>query len=475
MIKKEFPIIHFYDQSFEDLYEKTWKWLEDTLCKSTSKSAKPIEYFAHQGETKINQVDSILSTFFLVYSNSKYDVGSILDVFYEKQEANGAIRGVYDMTSGKAIIDKDNPESIMMPLFSLAELNIYHKVGNKKRLQEVVPILEKYFDWVVETFRDDTGLYATPLDISQGYSNPRKGAHYLIDFNCQQAINALYMSAIGDVLNDKEMNFKYKKHYFSIKTRINEHMWSETKQFYFDLDKDLEQVQIMTLPSYWTFLAEIPNEDRILTMVDYLKDPNYFGTDHPFPSLAVKEKGFSEKGEGFYGSVFPALTFMVIKGLEKFNQNEFARECALRHLYFVLDTLHNTEDKNCGSVYEAYLPYDEGCAEDSAYPDFPRKGAYAHIGLSTITLMIENVLGLYINLTKKTVEWVMPTLELMGIENLELKRNMITILSNKSRRGWEIRLESDKLYYLTVIILDEQKKKRWPIPSGKCSILIEKM
>jgi neutral trehalase len=47
-------------------------------------------------------------------------------------------------------------------------------------------------------------------------------------------------------------------------------------------------------------------------------------------------------------------------------------------------------------------------------------------------------------------------------------------LSNKSGRGWEIRLESEKLYYFTIDVL-RQKKKTLPIPSGKCSMLIDKL
>ena len=63
----------------------------------------------------------------------------------------------------------------------------------------------------------------------------------------------------------------------------------------------------------------------------------------------------------------------------------------------------------------------------------------------------------------------------MGIENLSLKRNLITILSNNSNRGWEIQMESEKLYYFTINILNQQKKKTLPIPSGKCSMLIDKL
>jgi len=125
-------------------------------------------------------------------------------------------------------------------------------------------------------------------------------------------------------------------------------------------------------------------------------------------------------------------------------------------------------------MYEAYLPCKEGPAQLSHKNEFPRKRYLETIGLSTIALMIENVIGLNISLPRKTVDWIIPNLEIMGIEKLSLKRNLITILSNKSNRGWEIQMESEKLYYFTINILD-QKKKTLPIPSGKCSMLIDKL
>jgi neutral trehalase len=164
---------------------------------------------------------------------------------------------------------------------------------------------------------------------------------------------------------------------------------------------------------------------------------------------------------------------MVIKGLEKYAQYELARECAIRHLYYMLDTLH-PEGKEKGTVWEAYAPRKDGQAQWLGKKDYPRELFVTYAALSTIALMIENVLGLYISLPRKTVDWIVPTLEIMGIENLSLKRNMITILSNKSGRGWEIRLESEKLYYFTIDILGK-KKKTLPIPSGKCSMLIDKL
>ncbi|MDR2398745.1 MAG: hypothetical protein LBD74_08315, partial [Spirochaetaceae bacterium] len=119
-------------------------------------------------------------------------------------------------------------------------------------------------------------------------------------------------------------------------------------------------------------------------------------------------------------------------------------------------------------------PLKEGPARWPERPDFPRVQYLTYDALSTICLTIENIVGLFISLPRKTVDWIIPNLEIMGVENLSLKKNMITILSNKSGRGWEIHMESEKLYYFTINILGK-KKKTLPIPSGKCSMLIDKL
>ena len=74
---------------------------------------------------------------------------------------------------------------------------------------------------------------------------------------------------------------------------------------------------------------------------------------------AFVEEQFDERGMGARGSVYPHLTFMVIKGLEKYARYDLAREASIRHLYYMLDTLH-PEGKEKGNIYEAYAPKKEG-------------------------------------------------------------------------------------------------------------------
>lgn len=473
MVKKDFPSIHFYDQDFVDFYNQSWAWIQDCWHKGTVRSKLQQRYFNYPDNPTINQFEAVFSTFYLVYSNRIFPASPQLDNFYGKQEASGAIRCDYGTKDGKPVLTKDNPEGVGPPLFAWAEYNMYHKMGNKKRIKDVLPILEKYFSWLEETFKQENGLYSVPVAATMMTNSPRKGAKYPVDFNVQQAMNALYLSELGDILNDKEVSFRYKRHYFSLKTRINNLMWNDEEGLYFDLDKNEEQLPAKTIASFWPLLAELPNEARFDKMVAHLKNPDTFGTENPFPTLAADEDEFSEKGMGFRGSVYPPFTFMVIKGLEKYGAFELARECAIRHLYYMLDTLH-PEGRGEGNVWEAYAPRRDGPAQWPGKKDYPRPLFVPYVALSSISLMIENVLGLFVSLPRKTVDWIVPTLEIMGIENLSLKRNMITILSNKSGRGWEIRLESEKLYYFTIDIL-RKKKKTLPIPSGKCSMLIDKL
>jgi neutral trehalase len=409
-----------------------------------------------------------------VYSNSIFQAHSTLDLFYSRQEENGAIRCAYDVNTGVPVIEKDNPEGLGMPLFAWAEYNIYHKSGNKKRVKDTLTALCKYSTWIDNTFKKPNGLYKAPLGAGGMANAPRGDAYYPMDFNTMMAINMLYISALADILNDKETSFQYKRLYFSLKTRINTLMYSTTDGFYYDINKNEKQIPIKTIAGYWPLLAEIPNGERAERIIEKLSDPKYFGTAHPFPSVALSEKDFDDSGRGFRGSVFPYLTFMVIKGLERYQRWDLARECAIRHVYFMLDSMSSDGNHHKGNLWEAYLPTKEGPAKWAGKQNFPRPQYLTYDALSTICLIIENIVGLSISLPRKTVDWVIPSLEIMGVENLSLKNNMITILSNKSGRGWEIHMESEKLYYFTINILGV-KEKTLPIPSGKCSILIDKL
>lgn len=472
MSHESIPSIHFYDQDFVDLYDRSWVWIGEHWAQGTEQNGFSGNYVACADQKTFNAFDSCLSALYLNYSNQTYSPFDMLDFFYGKQEESGAIRSDYSIEDGSPVVSEENPEGVTMPLFAYVEYVFYHKIGNKKRLKDIVPILENYFNWLKTMFQKENGLFSVPVSACLTGNTPRERTVYPVDFNTMVALNALYLSNIGDILNDKELSFRYKRLYFTLKTRINNLMWDPETHFYYDLDAQEQRIPLKLIGAYWTMLTEIPNDERASYMIEYLKDPDCFGTDNPFPSVSADSECYTENACGYCGAVVPSNVYGVVKGLEKYGEYVFARECAIRHMYFILDTLHPEGDKP-GDVWEAYLPTKEGVpAQDG---EFPRKRFLPQACLVTITLMIEDIIGLDVSLPRKTVYWTVPNLEVMGIEKLSLKRNLITILSNKNARGWEIRLESEKLYYFTIEIIDEKKKKTLPIPSGKCSMLIDKL
>lgn len=474
MVKDLVPRVHFYDQDFVDMYDRSWVWIDEVWHQGDKDSAFPEGYFTYGNDNVINLFDVSMASLYLVYSNQSFSPYSMVDFFYSMQAENGQIAEMYDINEKKPVFIEDNPMGVTLPLLPYVEYMFYHKIGNKKRLKDIVPYLENYYGWLQSNFQAENGLYAVPYAATHMGNLPREGAVYTVDFNCAVALFALYMSNIGDILNDKELAFRYKRIYFSIKTRVNSMMWDPETRFYYDLDENGSIILNKHIGAYYSLLAEIPNDEYASFLIDQLKDDQEFGTDNPFPTVPVSSKYFCENGGGYSGGVVPFCTFMVVKGLANYNSYIFARECAIRHMYFILDTLHPGEDKQ-GDVWEIYKPLSEGPALCPQEGPENKKRYLPMLGLSTITMVIENIVGLEISLPKKTVYWTMQNLEAMGIEDLSLKKNNITILSNKNTRGWEIRLESEKLYYFTIHILDEDKKKTLPIPSGKCSMLIDKL
>lgn len=83
MNKRDFPRVHFYDQDFVDIYDRTWAWVHD-FWHSTGDGKQGTEGFFIYPEADgnfLNQYETIFSSFFFVYSNKNYTPNSALDFF----------------------------------------------------------------------------------------------------------------------------------------------------------------------------------------------------------------------------------------------------------------------------------------------------------------------------------------------------------------------------------------------------------
>lgn len=479
LLMNNYPTIHYFDQDIISLYEDVWKVTHAQWRKSKKGDAFPLSHLAHEGSDVVSFIDTVFSSFALVYSHrDDVSVSEMLNVFYEVQEENGAIRCLYDIKTGKPVYPRGNPDGLAPPLLVWAEHNYFNKTDNKRRLKLILPRLDAYLTWIQELSLHENGLFSVPIASTHMQNTPRKDVCYPIDFNAQMALAYNYMNVLASYVNNRNLIFKYAKAYYNLKSLINKHFWDPEDKMYYDLGSQCEFMRVKTLASYWTLLAKISNNVQVHSMVSYLKDPDYFYSENPFPTLAMNENLYAPQGMGFRGGVYPMFTYMVIKGLELYEKYEFARESALKHIYAIFDTWLATSKKNNGSgiFFEAYQADGKTHAQPSSKANPIRENYIATAAVSIVSLIIENVIGIHLSTPRKIVVWVISNLEAMGIESLKLNKNNISILIRKTERGdWSIFQNTEKLYYFSIKIHEMNLTKTIPIPSGKCSLMVAKL
>ena len=86
--KRDFPKIHFYDQDFVDIYDKTWSWVQNFWLSPEDSAQVDGEYFVYPEDGQpliIDQTESTFASFFLVYSNRNFPAHQNLDYLYKRQ------------------------------------------------------------------------------------------------------------------------------------------------------------------------------------------------------------------------------------------------------------------------------------------------------------------------------------------------------------------------------------------------------
>ncbi len=155
------------------MYDRSWVWIDELWREGSKENQFSGSYLSYPDQKYFSQYLSSFSSLFLVYSNQNHSPFAMLDYFYTRQEESGAIRGEYSIEDGRPVLTEENPEGFSPPLFAYVEYIFYHKVGNKKRLRDVVPILERYFAWLEETALQENGLYHVPTEACQTGNIPR--------------------------------------------------------------------------------------------------------------------------------------------------------------------------------------------------------------------------------------------------------------------------------------------------------------
>ncbi|HTE00505.1 MAG TPA: trehalase family glycosidase [Mucilaginibacter sp.] len=324
--------------------------------------------------------DTCFMACYAKYHPGELPAANALDNFYSRQEPDGFICREY-RRDGKAMWPKEHPVSINPPLFGFAELQLYSQSKDVARLKQVYPHLKKFFDFLVKTYRMGDHLFfsdalGSGMDniprYPEGWKDDGKGlaikntpGHTYaysglnsvwnkqgrsVDMTAQMALFADNLIEIAGVTGQQADITAYRKFHTETKEALNKHCWNEEDGFYYDLGYG-KQVKRMHIGGFWTMIAGVVPKERVDRLVKTLTDPKKFWRKFPVPSYAADQKGYSSKGEYWLGGVWTPTNYMLIKGLQRVNKNELAKEFARKYYWCVAQVYIKTK-----TFWEDYAP-----------------------------------------------------------------------------------------------------------------------
>ncbi len=425
-----------------DMYWKSWEIAFRGFKKPIPESPLVSNWLDEAFSENIFQWDTIFMMMFARYGHAVFPAIESLDNFYCLQRESGFIGREYLEKNGKLIhFDHDGglfskkgfKNTINPPLFSWAEVESYRITGDKSRFEMILPVLDKYAEWLNRdgdpAARDwelngrksksaEHKLYwNTPL--GSGMDNtPRpaqKGAGW-VEMSAQMVIMYNNLAIICDELDKKEKANFYRNEAKNIGERINKWCWNEEDGFYYDVLANGEQFKKKTIGGFWPLLAGIASEAQAQKLVAHLKNKNEFWRKNVFPTLSADEEEYHEYGDYWHGGVW-APTNVVIKGLERYGYEDFAAEATEKYLVGMYEVFKQTK-----TVYENYAP-------EHFAPGNPAKADFVGwTGCGPIQLLFENVMGLRPSGAENTLVWRLRRSDRHGVENLTLGKNTISVI-----------------------------------------------
>lgn len=352
--------------------------------------------------------DTAFMCCFAKYHMDELPVYQALDNFYGRMEEDGFICREY-RANGEPLWPKDHPVSINPPLLAWAEIEIFGVNNNIERIKEVYPILKKNFEFHVERYQGEEGLFwgdtlgmgmdniprsprnwvpergngmthhelgakldgmigASPqeklevfiteyVDTKQGVWN-KQGR--LVDFTAQMAMFSLQLKEMAAVAGELEDIPQYDAFHNRVKLAINDLCWNEEDAFYYDLGYG-EQIERRHIGMYWTLMGDLVPENRLQAFLVHLTDPDEFYRLTPLPALSAADSDYIGFGDYWLGGVWAPTVYMTLRGLTNVGEEELARMLAAK-IY-----------ENVAIVFEATDTFWENYAPDLISYGMPSK------------------------------------------------------------------------------------------------------
>lgn len=432
-----------------EMYEKCWLIGYEKTERGTDQN-NFIDWYIDEGfDSRIFQWDLSFSLAWAKYSQGAMPGIESHENFYRNQHEDGAIGGVI-RKNAKDNKPTDSPSFTHNNLFSWAEWEHYLVTGDSSRFEHIIPILDQYADWVRKHRTRDNGHYwwsgfGSGMDNSPRSKARRSYPPYgWVDYDANEALAAFYLTKIAEVAGNKEIAQKYRRRHRELKELVNKDMWSEKDRFYWDIDKDGSFMKVKTIASFWPMWGRITEKEHVDGLVHHLNDSNSFNRPHRVPTTAADEDTYIPTGGYWRGAIWAPTNHMVVKGLQANDRHKIARDIVHNHLNNMSAVFQGT-----GTVWENYAP-------EFTKPGKPAKPDFVGwTGDGPIAQLIENYIGINVDVPNNKIRWNLLTTEEVGLKNLVFGDSTLKLIAKS--RGVErdpIKVEVDTQHKFELEIFD---------------------
>ena len=416
-----------YDRrpEFIALYNNAWKIAADHI---RHRSGLPAERYMDEGfdPEKLWIWDTCFMVLYCKYSPDFFPGIQSLDNFYLP---------IHDNVSSPCLIQHpDNP-----PLFPWVEYEYFRFTANRERVYRILvekSYLQRHYYFIENIKIGQRYPFSFALNMlqkneygylwsgtSSGMDNTPRGNNshsgiYWVDAIAQQALSALYIAKLADIIGENETSLEFHAQYEEKKEIINKYYFDTEDGCYYDIHTSRPaHCKVLTPASFWPLLADVASEYQAEKQVGTLLDQNLLGGDMPIPSVARNSRYFDPQGGYWRGGVWLPVCYMVTKAIERYGFFNIAADLSERIVARMSDVYDNYSPK---TIWEAYAPSvstpsSTEIPEEICRPDFCGWSA-----LGPISMLIENILGFYsVDAVNNIVEYHYRDIGRHGIRKLK--------------------------------------------------------
>lgn len=161
-----------------------------------------------------------------------------------------------------------------------------------------------------------------------------------LDLNSLYTLDAWCLAQIAKILDKREDQRRFLVEYEQMKELINNTLWDEKEEFYYDRHWDGRFSKRKAASNFYPLLARIPDPSRALKMVKRLLDPKEFWGDYVIPTISRDDQAFKDQ-QYWRGTIWPPTNYLVYQGLKAYGFDATASEFATKSVALFLRSWKN--------------------------------------------------------------------------------------------------------------------------------------